>query len=92
MLAKALVADYIKAQALLLYCSSLPDHIQLLLLADLSMMAYSTRERKTRSMQASSHTSMAVTAFDTGILVLTHRIILFCFGDVFSQIKCHEVA
>ena len=56
------------------------------------MMAYSTRERKTRSMQASSHTSMAVTAFDTGILVLTHRIILFCFGDVFSQIKCHEVA
>jgi hypothetical protein len=36
----------------------------------LRMIAYSTRERKTRSMQASSHTSIAVTALDTGIRVL----------------------
>ena len=36
----------------------------------LRMMAYSTRERKTSSMQASSQTSIAVTAFDIGIRVL----------------------
>jgi hypothetical protein len=38
--------------------------------AYLRIMAYSTRERKTSSMHASSQTSIAVTALETGILVL----------------------
>jgi hypothetical protein len=36
----------------------------------LRMTAYSMSVRKTSSMQASSHTSRAVTVFDTGIRVL----------------------
>ena len=36
----------------------------------LRMTAYSTSERKTRSMQARSQTSRAVTVLETGILVV----------------------
>ena len=39
----------------------------------LRMTVYSTKERKTNSMQANSHTSMAVTAFDTGIRALDRK-------------------
>ena len=37
------------------------------------MMVYSTKEKKTSIIQANSHTSMAVTALDTGILALINN-------------------